>query len=366
VTASQVNQVDLNASDPTVVQFKAAWAIGRAIQQNLRALSLAADRTFEPNWAQAIAEFSRFIDGFATSTEKNIQVYLSSFQHSVRGWVELYRGDNTELGKVVDEVLTAVRPFSTDELQQHLSALASEGKKLMNLCVQNWGGQEARKRLLEVQDASLEIVTEVSAKRTWLFANSATGATKISLRAGVGESTLTDYISLPFYYFHEYLSHVFSQWDDLPGTFSEGMLFALEKQFFEGWCHTVEGGFASLSDIVLNDVVIDMKNHRARLIPKPRSDGDYGAAVERMVPWLQKQFGESYLNTLLLETAGITTPYKSSLQQEFISALGYLHRNDKVEALQQFHGSPGTNLNDVLEQIESNLPEINDLFGYKK
>jgi hypothetical protein len=123
----------------------------------------------------------------------------------------------TELGKTFayDQRLWDVNKRALEEVRK---------------CVTAWGGTKAKKRVKQLKLLPLHFESTDQEQTQFFFERS---AKRILGRAGSQELLLRECMILEFSFFHEYLSHAFPAWPKDVEPVSEGLLFALEFDWFE-------------------------------------------------------------------------------------------------------------------------------------
>jgi hypothetical protein len=174
---------------------------------------------------------------------------------------ELLEGDQT-VSQYVEKLLNELQPLEGQPLFDHIrSGLAkpfSFDKRLRQLnqtalnevkeCISTWGGAKAQARAKYL--ALFPIYLETSDhEHTQFFLEHS--PRRIRVRPGSHKTLLRECLILEFSFFHEYLSHAFPAWSKDVEEVSEGLLLALEFEWFE-----------SRYTVLDNDLVLRLWNRR--------------------------------------------------------------------------------------------------------
>jgi hypothetical protein len=128
----------------------------------------------------------------------------------------------------VREALT--RHYDYDERLKKLNEIAFDQ---VRKCVGEWGGRGAADRLESLEKLpKLPLVCGPAGGKAIECSFDREGM-QINIGAGLSESLLNECMIFEFTLFHEYLSHVFPDWQKDEPEVSEAWLFALELQWFK-------------------------------------------------------------------------------------------------------------------------------------
>jgi hypothetical protein len=129
---------------------------------------------------------------------------------------------------VFDHIQTALaKSFAYD---QRLWEINKKALEEVRNCVAAWGGPKAKKRIKQLKVLPLHFESTDQDQMQFFFERD---AKRILCRAGAQELLLRECMILQFSFFHEYLSHAFPTWAKDVEPVSEGLLFALEFDWFE-------------------------------------------------------------------------------------------------------------------------------------
>lgn len=117
--------------------------------------------------------------------------------------------------------------FSYDD---HLWELNQKALREVGKCIAKWGGEKAKRRMKKLMALPLHCETGGQDYTEYSFERS---AARLLLRAGDPKLVLLEAMLMRFSLFHEYLSHAFPSWQSDVQEISEGLLFALEFEWFE-------------------------------------------------------------------------------------------------------------------------------------
>lgn len=318
----RAQKIDFSHPDFITVRFSAVCAFGRSVRQNLKELFLATHARSRPGWKDIISRIDDLIDDFLSlsGASTNSEDQLTLLKSGLSGIPDTYAKINPALTDVFQMILDQVRPFSPGEIEDYLSKLFQDACSLAQKCIHEWGGPVAKAAMQFPRRAKLVFVTEGGGPTYAFCDKDLAGNHEVNLVVGNAEGLLRSVLSLEFYFFHEYLSHVFPQWDDLPGTFSEGFLFALGKTFFQQKCHVLKNGFSLHSQIVDADIAA----HRRRTGKNPHGD------FEGFYAWLIGQCQNKSFETLLLELAALPKE-PDQIQGKYLALIGFICERQSEE-----------------------------------
>jgi hypothetical protein len=155
----------------------------------------------------------------------------------------LLEGDQT-VSEYVKTLLKELQPLQGeplfDQIRSELAKSFSFEQRLrdlnqatlddVKLCISTWGGTraQARTKQLSLFPIYLESTDQ---EHTQFFLEQS--PRRIRIRPGSHKVMLRECLILEFSFFHEYLSHVFPAWSKDEEEISEGLLLALEFEWFE-------------------------------------------------------------------------------------------------------------------------------------
>jgi len=156
---------------------------------------------------------------------------------------QLLKGDQT-VSKYVETLLNELQPLKGQPLFDHIrSKLAKPFSFEQNLlrvnqaaldevkeCVTIWGGAKAQARVKHLAPFPIHLETS-DHEHTQFFLQHT--PRQIRVRPGSQKTLLRECLILRFSFFHEYLSHAFPAWSNDVEEASEGLLLALEFEWFE-------------------------------------------------------------------------------------------------------------------------------------
>jgi hypothetical protein len=131
---------------------------------------------------------------------------------------------------------------------QRLWDLNKKALEEVRKCIASWGGPKAKKRIKQLKILPLHFESTDQEQMQFFFERD---AKRILCRAGAQELLLRECMILEFSFFHEYLSHTFPTWAKDVEPVSEGLLFALEFDWFE-----------SEYTVLDNDLLLKVWQHR--------------------------------------------------------------------------------------------------------
>lgn len=311
-------RVNFDKPNYELARFAAVSAIGRSVRANLRKLFQATHYKTTPNWSGIVDAISSLIDRFLAasggSLDPTAQIQIG--KTGVMGLAQSYENVNPELQTVLTELANGIEPFGRGQLEAHLQGLYKSASDLGRKCVEQWGGELVRKLLKAPSQTKLTFSAAADGVGpTFAYTDKDQDDVTVTLVVGNGEGLLNSYLSLEFYFFHEYLSHVLPQWDDLSGRFSEGYLFALQRKFFQLNSHVLKDGFSLHSRIVATD----MAAHRIRTGKQNSSHED----VEGLYAWLDDHCVPGVFAGLLLELCAVRSR-DGRFEQKFLTVVDIL------------------------------------------
>lgn len=300
--------------------FGATCAVGRAFHEHLPDLRKAA-RESDYTWRHVLGELDSSIEKF-----KDIPVvddcarYTARVRDSIQSLQNNFLSDNPRLQSAVRAMANSMVDWRDDaDLEEHLEQLSLYGYDLAVKCVSEWGGPRARSMVSSMKPVELEITGNRAGLVTFTYCDSRQGP--IVLAYGAPRGALLSYLNLGFYFFHEYLSHIFPLWDDDPKkTFSEGYLFMLALWGSDAFA-------PSSSTIEIRDQ--DLAQQRKTL------DGEPRPLNQREIARHDAEFYEArypqQFHRLLLELAAFRDPENPNFGLRFVRYLSMLaQRGDKA------------------------------------
>lgn len=177
---------------------------------------------------------------------------LANIERLNQRWA-LLEGDQT-VSEYVEKLASELQPLTGrplfDHIRSELTKPFSFEQRLWELnqaaldevkeCVSTWGGAKA---LARAQHLALFPLHLESAKQenTQFFLEHK--PRRILLRPGSEKTMLRECLILEFSFFHEYLSHAFPAWSKDQEEISEGLLLALEFEWFESRYTILDNNF---------------------------------------------------------------------------------------------------------------------------
>jgi hypothetical protein len=166
---------------------------------------------------------------------------------------ELLEGDQT-VSEYVQTLESELEPLKGQPLFDHIrSQLAnpfSFDQRLLELnqsaldevkeCIASWGGVQAQARAKDLAPFAIYLET-TDHEDTQFFLEHA--PRQIRVRPGSPKTMLRECLILEFSFFHEYLSHAFPAWSKDEVEVSEGLLLALEFDWFESRYTVLDNDF---------------------------------------------------------------------------------------------------------------------------
>jgi len=301
------------------VRFSAVCAVGRGVRMHLPQLMQATHRKTKPSWAQIIEDLDHELSR-PTGASLDPKQYVAFAKEGLRSLMKSWAKQNPALRTALGEIVNQVKVFQPGELRKHIQDLHDQGIRLGKRCVSEWGGRRAKQLVDVVPNAEMRFARSDTVNAMTTYCDKHRAPISVTLVLGKGDrlfqNLLKSYLSLEFYFFHEFLSHQFPLWDDPSGSFSEGYLFALEKSFFQAKCHELVGGFA-LHPFLVNENIAD---HRAKSNEGSR-DSDYYQQFEGLYAWLSGNCSDRTFAGLLLELAATRPANQGRRQFNFFEIL---------------------------------------------
>jgi hypothetical protein len=270
--------------------------MGRSIRKHLRAFTIAADYgSRESKQIFGMIERSGYIlPDIGSSSDPSH--YLNFLRRTTATLAETFREESPELREVLQLIAADAVSFGPGELKNDLVDRLKKGFDLCALCLEKWGGPEAQIRAKSLHPVPLTI--QASTGTHSVITVTTNNGQGILLRIGEGKNFLSNYLSLDFYFFHEFLSHVFPIWSDLAGKLAEGHLMAIEELFFREYSDVLTGGeFTYLSEIVADDFA-----HHLQQGGRPGGNDFYRKAAKK-AGRLELTFERGFIPKLFLELA---------------------------------------------------------------
>jgi len=118
-------------------------------------------------------------------------------------------------------------PFGCEDRLVQLNRRAFEALKI---CIDKWGEPASRERAGQMKLLPIRCQTPLAESPILSFVRQ---GRNLLLRPGSADDALWECIILEFSLFHEYLSHYFPGWREDEEEISEGLLFALEWEWFQ-------------------------------------------------------------------------------------------------------------------------------------
>ena len=343
-------RVNLDKPSYEMARFATVCAVGRSVRANLKNLFDATYGKSNPNWSEIIDSINAFVDkvlpasGTSTSPDRQIKLVRDTVSGLAGvAWPEA----NPQLHSAMAQLARQIKPFKKGELALHLQNLYQASISLAYDCVMKWGGPlviPAMEKAKSEGRGKLIFVSEGGGTTYAYTQEDKNGRFLVSLVIGNSDNMLKSYLSFEFYFFHEYLSHVFPTWDDLSGKLSDGYLFPLEKAYFRGNCHLLENGFALHSRIVDEDLVA----HRQRTGKAQGSQADR----EGLYMWLDSNCSRGWVPRLLLEMC--SRPRPSRLCEKML-AIFELVANRQDVRLAEILCDPNVSLQERYNRLRSRI-----------
>ncbi|RSL17710.1 hypothetical protein EDE15_3249 [Edaphobacter aggregans] len=315
--------------------FTATCAVGRAVRNNWSQL-IDATQNYDFDWESLV----KYLDQSCISQFSSIPVsndfrsYTDHVRDSLRSIHRGFLKDYPLLQDVVLLIIDGIIDWAdVNELEEHLMELNKEGRDRAIECVKRWGGPLAKKRLESLRSADLEVSENGHTGATYTYMPTPTGSVRLAF--GHPRGSLLSYLNLDFYFFHEYLSHIFPAWDDRARDFSEGYLFQVAH-----WESVITAATAA-KILIWN---LDFAQHAETVGVRP---GDEGRWVKMQVTaqWYREKRCQDAFPSMLLELAAFHDPQNPNFGPKFIRYLRWIARtsdenaqNKILSAIQEFSG----------------------------
>jgi hypothetical protein len=176
------------------------------------------------------ARDARHSDGSANAEQLDKRWLLLEGDHTVSEYVKKLRQELEPLKgqSLFDHIRSQLaKPFSFDQSLLKVNQTALDDVKE---CISNWGGVKAQARVKHLALFPIYLET-TDHDHTQVFLEH--HPRRIRLRPGPQQTLLSECLILEFSFFHEYLSHAFPAWSKDVEEVSEGLLLALEFEWFE-------------------------------------------------------------------------------------------------------------------------------------
>ncbi len=313
--------------------FSATCAVGRALQNNWATL-LQATRNSDYDWysllnylnSGCVAQFDLL------PAAPNFAAYTSHVRKSLRSVQDGFLSDRPQVQSVLHLVADSIVDWKDDsDLEDHLNSLNKTGFDLATFCVSKWGGPRAKARLDSLSPLALELIQNHQTGVTYTYCMSSGGP--VFLAFGKPNGALLSYLNLEFYFFHEYLSHIFPRWDDRAREFSEGYLFSVAH-----WSSVAFSPTAS-KVVVWNH---DFAQH-ASTIGAPSGQESRWERIRATAEWYKARLSNIFPH-LLLELATYHDPANPNFGRQFIRYLYWIAdsnetiQNNSLNLIKSFSG----------------------------
>jgi hypothetical protein len=353
--AARVIDFDREGGDYTLCQFGAMCSIARSIQPSLEDLMNATVDSV-PGWVQILDGLNtHIVDRFEDDVgqELNIGHYLEWARKEIDDYARTHSSRNRALSQVLSQIGQRVQEFGPGGLKLYFAGVEARGRDLARECVQAWGGPRAKRyihsRLTELID--LSFVYESADRAFDMYFDDEDRV--IVVPVGMERGILRRCLNLEFYFFHEYLSHIFPRYDDERGVFSEGYLFAIERDFYESTCGSHVPGTLLRSDLEQN-----------RLLASRPSIARFYEEVREKTAWLMLQCNHDLgrIPSLLLDLAVTSADDVSkSFHDIFLGRL----RNADQDFVRKIICPGGDGLSELAAKLPTNFPAPNNLWVKK-
>jgi hypothetical protein len=343
-----MNIANFNAPTPEIARFSAICAIGRSLRANLSNLFEATNQKTKPDWCGIIDMVNTLADQIMPTSGAPLAAaeQVAWMKSTLLGFAQTWRSTNAQLSGVIVDLVNQITPFEPEELTAHLQELFEGGMDLATTCIREWGGKRSYELISRAQTVTLVFLENGNGPTYASCERLNDGECTVYLMIGNSSNLVKSYLSLEFYFFHEYLSHVLPEWDDLSGKLSEGYLFALQKAFFRASCHRLRNGFFLHSRIVDED----MNAHRQQAARSASLFSD----IEGLYVWLDSNCKDGCLPRLLLDicTAGST----DRLHEKLLAIIELVANRQSTDLVQI--------LCKAAEDPQSAYEQLRDRLGY--
>jgi hypothetical protein len=255
------------------------------------------------------------------------------------------------LADVLQDIAAAIRPLKSKQIMAVFDAVNHTAFDITKQCISQWGGTHAGARLgnFGLADLTFEECDSPGPKTivpTWTETED--DELSIHVAMGGGQKPLLGALCLEFYFFHEYLSHVFPVHEDTAGSLSEGYLFKIAR-----WWYLQSENVPMTSALV----EVDWANHWERQQIKPSAD--FWNLLHQQTEWFEVNSSRRRLAWIILEVAAFAEDQKYRFQARFLGFLQMLYRvYDRALGSQLLSGQ--TKIEDVHDELQKALePKVN-------
>jgi hypothetical protein len=124
----------------------------------------------------------------------------------------------------LNSIASSLRVTSADECLATLEEMNRQGWQLFNEMIEAIGGPRSKARRIALQSSGPATLRARLGDLPFTYCHCLPSEHEIHLMLGTGSPSLSVMFDLPFYFMHEYVSHVFPVWDDERVRFSEAHL----------------------------------------------------------------------------------------------------------------------------------------------
>lgn len=313
-------EVDIDviaAGDFALCSSVSACIVGRSVRNHLPTLAHAAPEDFTPTWLElvdVINDIANFTNIGAPAAD--VDHYLQFARALLDARAKTFEEINPGLASVLRAISLAARKGNAGELQAYFDELQRKGFHLAVECANTWGEKRSRSRASEIKPIALEFFQDDRIQG--LTTLKPVNHSKIRVVLGPLD-VLRSSLSLEFFFFHEYLSHVFPRNDDIEGKLSEGHLFGVAKRFFQEQVARGKELFA-FSPLLSS---LDLQQHRKLRSGKGRPEAYYDL-LDGLFANLCAICGQEHAAYLVLELAATSPGGDERYQERVVGQLNYL------------------------------------------
>ena len=227
----------LDKPDIRIVRLRLAYDVYAALERHLGALFTADVGDSGYGFVDVVREISKAcLDSLVIVGEvQDTSAYHNQLANGFRAVEDRLEADPRHVNfvPIVNEIARALRPMTAAECAAGLEQINLRAWQYFQDLIDSWGGPHAADRKQVVLDMGPARLRVRVGDRDFTYCLYRSDEHEIRLLAGIGQPDLFTLLDLPFYFLHEYLSHVFPRWDDKRWRFSEAYLLFTAKQYLD-------------------------------------------------------------------------------------------------------------------------------------